>query len=136
MTKNIAVKKGWELVIPLNIIFLYMLYAGFSERNLIAIAISVGILVLVNYIIFSISYRTDETYLYVKNVFFGTSKIEISKISKIEKTWNPLSSPAPSLFGRVAIYWPQNNYIIISPENFDAFKNELLSINPNIEVKE
>ena len=79
-------------------------------------------------------YYFENEYLHIKSPFHNL-KIDIQSITKIEKTSNLFSSPAPSIFGRVEVYY-QNNSIVISPRNFDEFKNELLKMNPNIIVKE
>lgn len=84
---------------------------------------------------FSIKYKIDKEFLYIKNSIFGTTKIDIKEIHKIEKTWNLLSAPAPSIMGRIEIYYKDDS-IVISPRDFDELKNELLRINPNITVKE
>jgi hypothetical protein len=76
----------------------------------------------------------DSEFLYIKNSIFGTTKIKIKEISKMEKTWNLISSPAPGIIGRVEIYFSSGS-IIISPKDFNYFENELLKINPNITVK-
>lgn len=135
--KNIPVKIGWELLIPLNLIFIFMIISGFTDEKISAVVTGFIILVFINYTFFSIRYCIDEqNFLHIKNGIFGTTKIPVNAIYKIEKTWNPLSSPAPSIFGRMEIYWKKYNYIIISPKDFNDFKNELLKINPNITVKE
>lgn len=135
--KNIPVKIGWELLIPLNSIFIYAIIEGILNQKIEAIIFGLVILIFVNYILFSMKYFIDEEhFLCIKGGIFGMTKIPISDIYKIEKTWNPLSSPAPSIFGRVEIYWTKYNSIIISPKNFEDFKNEILKINPDIAVKE
>ena len=78
----------------------------------------------------------DDKFLYIYLFFYLYKKIEIRRIYKIEKTWNLISSPAPSLTGRVEIYWPAYNSVVVSPKNFEDFKTELLKRNPDIEVKE
>jgi len=135
--KNIPVKIGWELLIPLNLIFTFMIISGFTDEKISAVVTGFIILVFINYTFFSIRYCIDEqNFLHIKNGIFGTTKIPVNAIYKIEKTWNPLSSPAPSIFGRMEIYWKKYDYIIISPKDFNDFKNELLKINSNITIKE
>lgn len=133
--KNIPVKIGWELVIPILLIIAVSNFSAIKSESWKALIAPVLILGFVLVVIFGIRYRIDSQKLYVQNSIFGTTKINIDDISRIEKTWNPLSSPAPSIFGRVQIYYT-NGSIIISPKNYEEFKNELLKINPNITVKE
>ncbi|MGC4128477.1 MAG: PH domain-containing protein [Bergeyella sp.] len=135
--KNIPVRIGLELLIPLNLIFIFTIIAGFMDEKTSAVVIGFIILLFINYTFFSIRYFVDEqNILRIKNGIFGTTKIPVKDIYKIEKTWNPLTSPAPGIFGRVEIYWTKYNSIIISPKNFNDFKDELLKINPDITVKE
>ena len=133
--KNIPVKIGWELVIPILLIIAVSNFSAIKSESWKALIAPVLILGFVLVVIFGIRYRIDSQKLYIQNSIFGTTKINIDEISRIEKTWNPLSSPAPSIFGRVQIYYT-NGSIIISPKNYEEFKNELLKINPNITVKE
>jgi hypothetical protein len=133
--KNIPVKIGWELVIPILLIIAVSNFSAIKSESWKALIAPVLILGFVLIVIFGIRYRIDSQKLYIQNSIFGTTKININDISRIEKTWNPLSSPAPSIFGRVQIYYT-NGSIIISPKNYEEFKNELLKINPNITVKE
>ena len=133
--KNIPVKIGWELVIPILLIIAVSNFSAIKSESWKAFITPVLILGFVLVVIFGIRYRIDSQKLYIQNSIFGTTKINIDDISRIEKTWNPLSSPAPSIFGRVQIYYT-NGSIIISPKNYEEFKNELLKINPNITVKE
>jgi hypothetical protein len=78
-----------------------------------------------------ISYRIIGNELIIRNSIFGSTRIPISDIRNVKRTKNPISSPAPSIFGRIEIIY-KNGSIIISPKDFDLFKNELLKINPNI----
>ncbi len=133
--KNIPVKIGWELVIPILLIIAVSNFSAIKSESWKALIAPVLILGFVLVVIFGIRYRIDSQKLYIQNSIFGTTKINIDDISRIEKTWNPLSSPAPSIFGRVQIYYT-NGSIIISPKNYEEFKNELLKINPNITVKD
>lgn len=133
--KNIPVKIGWELVIPILLIIAVSNFSAIKSESWKALIAPVLILGFVLVGIFGIRYRIDSQKLYIQNSIFGTTKININDISRIEKTWNPLTSPAPSIFGRVQIYYT-NGSIIISPKNYEEFKNELLKINPNITVKD
>ncbi len=132
--KKIPVKIGWEMVIPLNILFLWILYNTNGE-SWEGVAIMGTTCLVINYSFFSMQYSLDSEFLYIKAGMFGTKKIKIDEIKKIEKTWNLIASPAPSIYGRVEIYYG-NKSIVISPKNFDEFKTELLKINKNITVKE
>lgn len=133
--KNIPVRVGWELLLFVFVVMIFSTYQEILKHNWKALTFSMIIFGLVSGLRFSIKYKLDQEFFYIKNSIFGTTKIDVKDIYKIEKTWNQLSSPAPSVIGRVEIYY-RNNSIVISPKNFEEFKNELLKINPNINVKE
>ena len=132
--KNIPARIGWELILPIFLIILLPMSLearnGSWEIILVACAIFAAIILMM----LTIRYKIDAEFLYVKNSIFGTTKIEVNDIYKIEKTANIMSAPAPSIIGRVEIYFT-NGSIIISPKNFNDFENELLKLNPNITVK-
>lgn len=87
-----------------------------------AIAIIALYLVFASICLFGIRYQMGKTF------------IDIGAIRKIERTWNLISSPAPSVTGRVEIHYNHHS-IVISPKNFNDFKEALLKINPAITVK-
>lgn len=132
--KSIPVKIGWELLLFILAVMVFSTYPEILKLNWIALFFPVIILGVVLWLCFSIKYYLDTDFFYIKNSIFGTTKINVKEIYKIEKTWNLLSSPAPSIIGRVEIYF-KNNSIVISPKSFEELKNELLKINPNINVK-
>lgn len=133
--KNIPVKIGWELLLFILTVMIFSTYQEILKLNWKALIFPIIIFALVLGLCFSIKYKLDNEFLYVKNSIFGTTKIDVKDIYKIEKTWNLISSPAPSITGRVEIYF-KNDSIVISPKNSEELKNELLKINPNINVKE
>ena len=95
----------------------------------------VGIVLCLLFIVFiskSTRYIISENHLIVKCMFIVNDKIEISKIRKIEKTNSILSSPALSL-DRIAIKFNKYDEVYISPKERQAFIDELLKINPEIE---
>jgi hypothetical protein len=106
-----------------------------NANDWISLLIGGCTLLFVGITVFSIRYEMDNDFLYVYSFFYLYKKVEIRRIYKIEKTWNLISSPAPSISGRVEIYWPGYNSVVISPKNFDFFKTELLKRNPEIEIK-
>lgn len=95
-----------------------------------------GIVLCLLFIVFiskSTRYIIAENQLIVKCMFIVNDRIEISKIRKIEKTNSVLSSPALSL-DRIAIKFNKYDEVYISPKERQNFLNDLLQINPNIEV--
>ena len=95
----------------------------------------IGITLCLLFIVFiskSTRYIISEYHLIVKCMFIVNDKIEISKIRKIEKTNSILSSPALSL-DRIAVFYNKYDEVYISPKERQAFIDELLKINPEIE---
>lgn len=133
--KKIPVKYGIDTFIIILLPFLFIISESISNEKFSGILVSFAVLVFVCWVIFGIQYFVDGQFLIIKNSFFGKTKIDINEITKVEKTSNMLSSPAPSLTGRIEIYYG-NKSIVISPKFFEEFKNELLRINPNINFKD
>ena len=134
MTKKIPVRIGLELLLPINILFAYMLYKGVMDDSLAALCIVICTILFTNYLLLATSYKVQDDSLVIFNGITKPYKIPISDISKLEKTWNMISSPAPGIFGRIEIYH-KNSSIVISPKNYEEFKDLLLKINPTITIK-
>ncbi len=83
---------------------------------------------------YSTKYIVEGNQLIIKCMFIVNERIDIAKIRKIEKTNSILSSPALSL-DRIAVRYNKFDEVYISPKEKQSFLNDLLQINPNIEVK-
>lgn len=129
----IPVKYGLEILLVVYGAFFFMVYQYYSDPKPVALIIMALYFIFVTICIFGIRYSIDNHILKINNGFFGSTNIDIRQIKKIEKTWNAIASPAPSLFGRVEIFYG-NKSIVISPKNWEEFKQNLLSINPSIIV--
>ncbi len=79
-------------------------------------------------------YIINENQLVVKSTWIVNERIDISKITKIEKSNSILSSPALSL-DRLLVRYNKYDEVLISPKEKIEFINELLKINPTIEIK-
>ena len=78
--------------------------------------------------------NVEKQTLTVKIGFFTHGTYSIPEIKSVKKSNTWLSSPAASM-DRIALkisFTP----LVISPENRGQFINDLLSINPNIEIEE
>jgi len=96
-----------------------------------------GIIVIVAgfivYLFKSTYYLIDGNQLIVKSGFMFKKTIQIDKIYKIAETNNPLSSPATSL-DRLAIYYNEREWIMVSPRRKEEFIHQLTSMNGAIIV--
>lgn len=123
-------KIDWWLVLLVIAILGFPLVDGIlSEKywlSIIILAIVVAFIIVVKKLKYTIH---DESL-----TIFWTCKIDIHTIRKVYKTRNPISSPALSL-DRLALVYNKYDEILISPEFQKEFIDELLKINPNIEVK-
>lgn len=81
----------------------------------------------------SINYKIEKENLNVKCTFLVNENIEINTIRKITETYNPLSSPAASI-DRIEIFYNKFDSVLISPKKKKEFIEDILKINPNIEV--
>ena len=134
MEKIYKSKIGIEIKIPILLILSFCFYKTMVTPKIPAITIGVLVFAFIIYTFASIKYIIYNENLNIKGGFFVNEDIDIQSILKIEKTFNILSAPAASL-DRIEIKYGQGNSILISPKNKTEFVNELLKINPNIEVK-
>ncbi|NHM01964.1 PH domain-containing protein [Flavobacterium difficile] len=119
---------GLFLVYPI-----FMSIKNILEGNLyglIGLSVVVGLI-----LIFSKTtrYIIIENQLIVKSTWIVNERIDISKITKIEKSNSVLSSPALSL-DRLSVRYNKYDEVLISPKEKKAFIDELLKANPNIEI--
>ena len=117
------------LIIVLGGISILMIY------NKIWIGLLIILLVIgfVGYILLTTYYLITDKKLKIKSGFMVNITVPIDLIREISETSNPLSSPANSL-DRLEIKYRSNEIILISPKDKAGFINQLIKINPNIEL--
>jgi len=86
------------------------------------------------YLMYQTKYTITDTTLVVKSGFMVHIKIAVSDIISVSKTDSILSAPANSITDRIEIKYQGKKSVIISPKERDAFLNQLLKINPDIQV--
>jgi hypothetical protein len=94
------------------------------------LGISIGIVVLM---LFGMRYEIGENYLIIKVGPIPYSRIKLSEIEKVERSYNPLSSPAASL-KRLYIKSKKKD-LLISPSDEDEFVRILKQRNPHIAIQ-
>jgi len=87
----------------------------------------------ISYLFRTTYYLIDGNQLIVKCGFMVDKTIPIDRVYKIVETNNPLSSPATSL-DRLAIYYNQKDWIMISPKKKEDFIIHITSLNGEIVV--
>lgn len=93
-----------------------------------------GVFVFIMFLLSGIRYIISDKKIYIKVWMFSCGSIEISNISSVKRSYNPLSSPAASL-KRLRIDLIGGSifsYALISPVREQEFIKELKSLNPNI----
>ena len=131
--KNYKSKLGLELIIPISLIFGYALFELITEKSWIGVFIISLTILFILYTFLSINYKIEKENLNVKCTFLVNENIEINTIRKITETYNPLSSPAASI-DRIEIFYNKFEGVLISPKKKKEFIEDILKINPNIEV--
>ena len=94
------------------------------------LGLSIGIVLLM---LFGMSYEIGENYLIIKVGPIPYSRIKLSEIEKVERSYNPLSSPAASL--KRLYVKGKNKDLLISPSDEEEFIRILKQRNPHISVK-
>ena len=121
-------KIDWWLVVLVLFIFGYPIIDGILSKEYV-LSLVFGLILLMFYFLSkTIRYKIDS-----ENLIIWNTKISIHSIRKIYRTNNPLSSPALSL-DRIAVVYNTYDEVLISPREREEFIQELLKINPNIEV--
>ena len=86
------------------------------------------------YLFLQTYYIIDGNILKVKSGFLLNQSYEISRITKISETHNPISAPAASL-DRLEISLDNGTSVIISPKEKYGFIDGLVQRNPKINVQ-
>ena len=126
-------KIGIELVIPISVLFSWLIYTSVIEKKWMGLFIIILTSVFICYIFLSIKYTIEKENLNIKCCFLINRNIDIETIRKVSETYNPLSSPAGSI-DRLEIVYNTFDNILISPKDKKTFIENLKRINPSIEI--
>ncbi len=133
--KTFKSKIGLELVIPISLIFGAVVLLTLSiNPPWMGIVIILPIIIFVAHMFVSTYYTIEQDILTIKCGFLYNNTIDITTIKKITESNNPISSPATSL-DRLEIIYNKYDSVIISPKHKTEFINEIIKLNPNVEVK-
>ncbi|GLU44184.1 PH domain-containing protein [Allomuricauda sp. NBRC 101325] len=125
---------GLELLLPVILIFGFIIVNTFGSSSVSELIIQFTILFLIIGIFFSISYKITGDVLTITSFFFFNQNILVTDITKVVESYNPLSSPAPSM-RRLEIYYGKFGGTIISPKDKLKFIEHLKQISPTIQVE-
>jgi hypothetical protein len=135
---------NWLTVVAILPVVICIIF-GFNQNDIpsaiTSIAISIIILAFFVHLYFSTFYTIRNSKLNIKSSFYLYYSIDIQSINKIEKSNSWEKAPALSM-DRLEIKYNEkpavryNFYdsVIISPKNKKEFIEDLLKINPQIEV--
>ena len=127
-------KVGWELLLPIIIIYGFLIANSFDKASLLGFTILIGSLILLVVLFYSISYEVTREVLTVISFFFIKKNILIKDITRIVESNNPISSPAASL-DRLEVYYGKYSSVIISPKDKMGFIAHLKRLSPSIQVE-
>jgi hypothetical protein len=122
-------KVDWWLVLLILAVFGFPIVDGILSKEYMLSVVFVILLSFFWVLAITLKYKIEGEYLSI-----WRTKIDIRTIRKVYATRNPLSSPALSI-NRIAIVYNKYDEVLISPNDRADFINELLKVNPNIEVK-
>lgn len=126
-------KKDWWIFFILfgAVIALYTILLINMDIYIALACIPVSLLIL--WFWFTTFYVITDTKLVIRSAFIHIN-IPVYDIQSIQKITNILSSPALSL-DRLKIVYDSEKSVLISPKNRGEFLEELLKLNPSIEVE-
>lgn len=114
-------------------IFIPISLPMFQRNSIIDVCVIGGLLLFILFIFTGIRYIVSENKILLKMWFIPMGSINILEISSLKRSYNPLSSPACSL-KRLAAYRYGNLYALLSPVREQEFIEELIAINPRIQL--
>jgi hypothetical protein len=115
---------SWGIWIPVYALILGQGIFFSQEMNPLFIIFHFALAVLIYFFVVRIRYTLDDQHLRIYMGPFLYRSIEIQSIRKMEKSNNPLSSPAASL-RRIAIHYNKWGYVLISPRDRESFIEEV-----------
>lgn len=126
-------KIGLEIAIPLLAIL--GITSGFFifQNAWPGLLVNAAVLAFIGYLFLNIEYTIEGRNLTIRGGFLFRKTIPVDSIKKIQKTNDPLSSPAASL-DRLKIFYNQTDRVMISPKDKEKFIRHLMELNPGIEV--
>jgi hypothetical protein len=124
---------SWGIWIPVYALILGQGIFFSQEMNPLFIIFHFALAVLIYFFVVRIKYTLDDQHLriYMGPILYRS--IEIQSIRKMEKSNNPLSSPAASL-RRIAIHYNKWGYVLISPRDRESFIEEVWKRKAQLEI--
>ncbi|MBI1192785.1 MAG: hypothetical protein GC205_06375 [Bacteroidetes bacterium] len=125
-------KFGWEIAIPIGVIFLGvsgLLLA--SQASWVGLAVLLLTFIWILHLFLNTHYTVENGMLTITCGFLYRKKIDLQALSSIRETNSILSSPATSL-DRLELTWGSNQKVMVSPKDKSSFIAALQSVNSKI----
>jgi hypothetical protein len=126
-------KIGLEIMMPVSLILVWIMIGMINLRDWVGLAITILTGSFFAHFLFTIYYRVSDKHLHIKCSFLISTQIEIRSIKTIRESGSILAAAAASL-DRLEITYNDNDSVLISPEDKDAFIDHMVRINPDIVV--
>lgn len=132
--------KIYKSKIDFGIILLFVItsawpiYYCFIHEDWITASLLSLPIVFIFYLFYNTIYIIAKENLNVRFGFLVNKNIDIKTITQISETYSLISSPAASI-DRLEILYNKSGSVLISPKEKKCFIDNLIAINPNIEVK-
>lgn len=133
MEKTYKSKIGPELAITLGIVIGVSLVLNIISHRWFVLFISVGVLGFITHAFLTTSYTIDGNVLIVKSGLMINRKLGIDNITKIVES-NTMQSGQSTSLDRLELYYTKYDCVVVSPKNKQEFIENMLEVNPNIEV--
>jgi predicted ABC-type sugar transport system permease subunit len=132
-------KKVFRSRISVLLIFtvlLILILVSFNDahKSYAELCILAGTFLFFILILVGMRYIISGNNLYLRIWFIPSGEMNIANIATVERSYNPLSSPAASL-KRLRIRFVNGLFWLISPVREQEFIEALKAVNPNIDVK-
>ncbi|MFT6443223.1 MAG: hypothetical protein ACJASM_002782 [Salibacteraceae bacterium] len=137
--KEYKSKVGYGILIPIVLLHIGILLLPILTGQLVRPIIGMTVVLFLSlsfilHVFYNTTYYINEkNQLLIKYGFIYNSTVEIADIKSIERTRNPISSPAASM-DRIELKYGKWNTVIISPKDKKELLNAFLAINPKITV--
>lgn len=134
MRKTFRSAIGWIMIVPLVLLLVIAGLALYAEpKQWPALLVLIPVQLFITHLLVRTDYTIDGDQLRIRCGLFRYAPIEISSITSISETRNPLSSPALSL-DRLDIRYGNKRQVMISPKDKAGFLAAIHSINPAVAV--
>ena len=132
-TKTYPSAISWWLWIPIYSLIIGKGVIVGLEGNTLNCVFHLSIAVIIYFLVMRMRYvlSNDQLKIYIGPFLYST--IELISIYNMMLSYSPMSAPASSL-KRLAIYYGQSGYVLISPKNREEFMDEVWKRKTQLEI--